>query len=101
MRAIKYELTVTRPRRDLMALEEVAARFDIHPDILRRFINAGLIEPAEVSGQTIMFEPRDIKRVRAIQRLRRDLGINLAGIAVIFNLLDRLSATQYGGGNGH
>ena len=38
MRAIKYELTVTRPHRDLMALEEVAARFDIHPEILRRFI---------------------------------------------------------------
>jgi len=39
--------------------------------------------------------------VRTIQRLRRDLGINLAGISVIFDLLDRLRLAQSEGQNGY
>jgi MerR family transcriptional regulator/heat shock protein HspR len=49
-----------------------------------------------------MFDPKAVKRIRVINRLRCDLGINLAGIAVILELLDRLSESPlHGGRYGH
>src|SRR5690349_10724056 len=96
-----YALTVVRNRRDLMHLEEVAAHFHIHPDLVRRFLDSGLVEPAEVAGNTVMLDAKNVQRIRAIQRLRCDLGINLAGIAVIFDLLDRLHSVRSGERNGY
>ena len=101
MRATKYEITVLKTRPDFMSLDEVAARFRIHPDLVRRFMDAGLIEPAEVIGETVMLDPGAVRRIRVIQSLRCDLGINLAGIAVILELLDRLGKVQRGGGDGY
>jgi len=101
MTTAKYELTLVRTRADLMRLEEVAAHFHIHPDLVRRFVDTGLIEPAEGTGDMVMLDAKNVRRVRIIQRLRHDLGINLAGIAVIFDLLDRLRSTRSGGRNGY
>jgi DNA-binding transcriptional MerR regulator len=101
MTTTKYELTVVRNRRDLMAIEEVASHFHIHPDLLRHFIDAGLLEPAEVTGNAVMLDLKNVKRVRTIQRLRCDLGVNLAGIGVIFDLLDRLRSARSGVRNGY
>jgi len=84
-----------------MALEDVAARFHIHPDLVRRFVETGLLDPAEVVGDTVLLDPKNVKRVRTIQRLRCDLGVNLAGIAVIFDLLDRIRSARSGGRNGY
>src|SRR6476646_1728898 len=101
MSTAKYELTLVRTRRDLMGLEEVAAYFHIHPDLVRRFVDTGLIEPAEVTGNIVKLDAKNVQRVRTIQRLRRDLGINPAGISVIFDLLDRLRLAQSEGQNGY
>jgi MerR family transcriptional regulator, heat shock protein HspR len=86
MRVTEYQLVVVHPHRDLMAIEDVAAHAGVHLEIVRRFVEFGLIEP--VDG--LMFDPSTVHRVRVIQRLRCDLGVNLAGIGVILELLDRL-----------
>lgn len=80
-----------------MLLEDAAARLGLHPDIVRRFVEFGLVEPAETTGEEIMLDPLALGRIRVIQRLRFDLGINLAGIGVILELLDRIEALQRGG----
>ena len=49
----------------------------------------GLLEPAEEAGTLVLFKISTIIHVRTIQRLRRDLGVNLAGIGVILELQDR------------
>jgi DNA-binding transcriptional MerR regulator len=85
MRATEYQLVVVRPRRDLMSIEDIAMNAGVHPEIVRRFVEFGLIEPVE----GMMFDPSTVHRVRVIQRLRCDLGVNLAGIGVILDLLDR------------
>jgi DNA-binding transcriptional MerR regulator len=90
----KYQLVVLQPRRDLLRLEDVAAHADVHPHIVRRLIDLGLIEPADTPSTEILFEPEAVLRIRVIQRLRCDLGINLQGIGVILELLDRLKATR-------
>jgi DNA-binding transcriptional MerR regulator len=101
MTTARLQLTVVKTRRDLMALEDVAATFGIHPDLVRRFVDAGLVEPAQTIGNNVMLDSKNVKRIRTIQRLRCDLGINLAGIAVIFDLLDRLHSARSGGRNGY
>lgn len=80
---------VLHPARELLGLEDVAYRANVHPDVLHRFIDLGLIQPADTSSG-VMFEPDTVHRIRVIQRLRCDLGINLQGIGVILELLDRL-----------
>jgi|SRR6266850_874567 len=101
MRTTKYEITVLKTRRDFMSLEDAAERFRIHPDLVRRFMDAGLIEAAQVIGDTVMLDPGAVHRIHVIQSLRCDLGINLAGIAVILELLDRLGKVQRGGAYGY
>jgi len=101
MKARKYEIAVVRARRNLMPLEDAARRLGLHPDIVQRFLEFGLLEPAEVTGAEIMLDPAALRRIGVIQRLRYDLGINLAGIGVILDLLDRIDALQRGGRRGY
>jgi DNA-binding transcriptional MerR regulator len=101
MKPKKYEIAVVRARRNLMPLEDAARRLGLHPDIVQRFLEFGLLEPAEVTGAKIMLDPVALRRIGVIQRLRYDLGINLAGIGVILDLLDRIDALQRGGRRGY
>jgi chaperone modulatory protein CbpM len=101
MRATKYQLIVLHPPRELLRLEEVASRAGLHPEIVRRFVDLGLIQPADAPSAGLMFDPEAVRRIRVIQHLRCDLGINLQGIAVILDLLERLNATQRGGDRGY
>ena len=66
----------------------------MHPALVERFVEFGLIEPVEWEGATLLFDASAVPRLRMIGRLRESLGINLAGIAVILDLLDRLCALQ-------
>ena len=101
MKARNYEITVVRTRSNLMPLEDAARRLGLHPDIVRRFLEFGLLEPAEIAGAKIMLDPVALRRIGVIQRLRCDLGINLAGIGVILELLDKIDALQRGGRHGY
>ena len=92
---------VLQPRRELLCLEDVASRVGVHPEIVRRFIDLGLLEPADVPSTGMMFDPEAVHRLRIIQHLRCDLGINLQGVGVILDLLDRLNAMHRGGDRGY
>ena len=90
MKATKYEILVLHSQRDLLPLKEAASRAGVHPDIVHRFIELGLIEPADKSTAEILLDAEAVHRISVIQRLRHDLGVNLAGAGVILELLDRL-----------
>jgi DNA-binding transcriptional MerR regulator len=77
-----------------MSLEAAAARAGLHPLLVERFVEFGLIEPAQRTGVELRFDAACLPRLVAISRLRRDLGVNLHGIAVIFDLLDRLACLR-------
>lgn len=67
----------------------VAAKLcGVHPQTLRAYERQGLISPARVNDKNRMFSEEDIERVRRIQRLTQDLGVNLAGVEIILRLLD-------------
>jgi MerR family transcriptional regulator/heat shock protein HspR len=53
-----------------------------------------LIEPSAREGGRLFFDAAALPRLRTIRRLRENLGINVAGVAVILDLLDRLEALE-------
>jgi DNA-binding transcriptional MerR regulator len=77
-----------------LTLEDLAACVGMPPARLEYFVEYGLLEPRARTGTQWFFDPACIARLRMIERLRRDLGANLAGIAVILDLLDRLTTLQ-------
>jgi DNA-binding transcriptional MerR regulator len=83
-------------RRDprLLTLEELAHAARLHPDLVESFVDFGLLEPVRRDGRRLLFDMDAVLRVRAIQRLRRDLGVNLSGVAVILDLTERLRRMQ-------
>ena len=72
----------------------VAAKMlSVHPQTLRRYEDMGLVKPARVSGKRF-YSPNDVERLQKISRLTDDLGVNLAGVEIILNLIDRLESIQ-------
>ncbi len=73
----------------------VAARMlDLHPQTLRYYERVGLIRPHRSKGNRRLYSPRDIERLRTINRLVDDLGVNLAGVEVIFNMRQKMEEMQ-------
>ena len=73
----------------------VAARMlDVHPQTLRHYERLGLVNPARTSGNIRLYSDEDIQRLRQIQRLIDELGVNLAGVEVIMNMTDRMERQQ-------
>ncbi|HET6644387.1 MAG TPA: MerR family transcriptional regulator [Fimbriimonadales bacterium] len=69
----------------------IAARLcGVHPQTLRTYERQGLIAPARQNEKNRLYSDEDVVRVRQITRLTQDLGVNLAGVEVILNLLDRM-----------
>lgn len=66
----------------------------VHPQTLRQYERLGLVVPARVGSKNRLYSEFDIERVRQIQRLTQELGVNLAGVDVILKLLDDLDAQR-------
>jgi DNA-binding transcriptional MerR regulator len=87
-------ITLRHIEPEQLTLESLAACAGVHPALITHFVEYGLLEPITRTGTQWLFDPACIARLRTIERLRRDLGANLPGIAVILNLLDRLTSLQ-------
>lgn len=92
--AIHYQIMLRGHQPQRLSLETLAARVEMHPALVEHFVHLGLIEPVEREGTELWFEAAAILRLRTIRRLRQSLGINLAGVAVILDLLDKYCALQ-------
>ncbi len=69
----------------------VAARLvNCHPQTLRLYERIGLVVPRRTESNQRAYSENDIERLRQIQRLTQDLGVNLAGVEVILDLLEKL-----------
>jgi len=60
----------------------------VHPQTLRQYERIGLVVPARVGAKNRLYSETDIRRVRRIQHLTQDMGVNLAGVELILRLLD-------------
>jgi len=73
----------------------VAARLlAVHPQTLRYYERAGLLNPSRSKGNIRLYSASDIEQARQIRRLIEDLGVNLAGVEVILDLTRRLREVE-------
>jgi MerR family transcriptional regulator/heat shock protein HspR len=68
----------------------VAEMYDIHPQTLRLYEREGLLKPSRSDGNTRLYTEEDLKRLEFILNLARDLGVNIAGIAIILQMRERM-----------
>ena len=62
----------------------------MHPQTLRIYESKGLIRPKRTAGNTRLYSEADLDRLRLIQRLTNELGLNLAGVEQVLRLEDEL-----------
>lgn len=65
----------------------------IHAQTLRMYDRLGLVKPRKV-GKNRFYSDRDIERLQQIQHFTQDIGINLAGVAYIFALMEQLQQME-------
>ena len=94
MRERSYEIVLCRNERDQITLEMLADTAEIHPALIEQLVSYGLLEPVEWAGQALYFNTTAVPRLQTILRLRRDIGVNLAGISMILDLLERFRALE-------
>ncbi len=66
----------------------------MHPQTLRIYEAKGLVRPQRTPGNTRLYSEADLERLRLIQRLTGQLGLNLAGVETVLRLEDELSKMQ-------
>jgi MerR family transcriptional regulator, heat shock protein HspR len=73
-------------------ISAVAEMYDIHPQTLRLYEREGLLKPSRTEGNTRLYTDEDLERLEFILNLARDLGVNIAGIAIILQMRERMEA---------
>jgi len=66
----------------------------MHPQTLRLYEAKGLVHPRRTPGGTRLYSERDLERLRLIQRLTTDLGLNHAGVEQVLRMQDELNRTR-------
>ena len=78
-----------------MFMISVAAQLaGMHPQTLRIYEERGLIKPARSPKQTRLYSQRDVERLKRIQELTTELGMNLAGVERVLALEELMEAMQ-------
>ena len=86
-----YELTEETP---VYVISVAAQLSGLHPQTLRQYDRLGLVSPDRTAGRGRRYSARDIELLRQVQALSQDEGINLAGIARILGLAQRVTELE-------
>src|SRR4051794_20040633 len=78
------------PRRGVYMISVAAELAGMHPQTLRIYESRGLIEPKRSPKNTRLYSQEDVDRLRRIQELTTELGMNLAGVEKVFELEEEL-----------
>jgi Predicted transcriptional regulators len=76
-----------RPRYMISVAAELVG---MHPQTLRIYEQKGLVRPKRTAGNTRLYSELDIDRLRLIQQLTTEIGLNLAGVEQVMRLQDEL-----------
>lgn len=77
-----------------MSLASLAARAGLHADMVKTFIAFGLLPPSKPLVDPPLYDEESLHRLKRIRRLRRDLQLSLAGVAVALDLVERIEQLQ-------
>ena len=80
--------------RGVFMISVAAELADMHPQTLRMYESRGLIEPKRSPKGTRLYSYADVERLRRIQEMTTELGMNLAGVERVFELEDKMARLQ-------
>jgi MerR family transcriptional regulator/heat shock protein HspR len=80
--------------RGVFMISVAAELAEMHPQTLRMYEQRGLIEPKRSPKGTRLYSLHDVERLRRIQEMTAELGLNLAGVERVLELEERLEASQ-------
>jgi len=81
---------MTESERPRYMISVAADLVGMHPQTLRIYEQKGLVRPKRTPGNTRLYSEADLERLRLVQRLTTDFGLNLAGVEVVLRLEDEL-----------
>jgi len=80
--------------RGVFMISVAAELADMHPQTLRMYEQRGLIEPKRSPKGTRLYSHEDVQRLRRIQQMTAELGLNLAGVELVLELEEQLERTR-------
>jgi MerR family transcriptional regulator/heat shock protein HspR len=80
-----------RPRYMISVAAELVG---MHPQTLRIYESKGLVNPQRTAGNTRLYSEADLERLRLINRLTQELGLNLAGVEHVIRLEEQIRRMQ-------
>lgn len=80
--------TNSPPQTDTLSLSELSVFCHAKADLVVALVEYGVVTPVEPADPDWHFAPRSIARTRKAARLMRDLGLNLAGVALVLDLIE-------------
>ena len=83
-------MATKRKSKGAYMISAVAEMYEIHPQTLRLYEREGLLKPSRTEGNTRLYTDEDLERLEFILNLARDLGVNIAGIAIILQMRERM-----------
>jgi MerR family transcriptional regulator, heat shock protein HspR len=83
-------MATKRKSKGAYMISSVAEMYDIHPQTLRLYEREGLLRPSRSEGNTRLYTDEDLERLEFILNLARDLGVNIAGIAIVLQMRERM-----------
>jgi MerR family transcriptional regulator, heat shock protein HspR len=83
-------MAAKRKSKGAYMISAVAEMYEIHPQTLRLYEREGLLKPSRTEGNTRLYTDEDLERLEFILNLARDLGVNIAGIAIVLQMRERM-----------
>ena len=83
-------MATKRKSKGAYMISSVAEMYAIHPQTLRLYEREGLLRPSRSDGNTRLYTDEDLERLEFILNLARDLGVNMAGIAIVLQMRERM-----------
>ena len=89
----RWPLAPLFPSPSVLTLGETARLAGLHPDLVERLVDLGLIDPL-VWEPRPLFSRQVVVRLRRIERLRRDFAASYTAMGLVMELLDRIEVLQ-------
>ena len=77
-----------------ITLHQLCRRCSVTAETVESLVEYGILEPVGERGRHWCFAAPSVRRVRVAQRLQHDLGVNLAGVALALDLLERVERLE-------
>ena len=88
--AVAFRRPDRDPERPVYVISVAASIVSVHPRTLRIYEEEGLVCPARTPTNIRLYSEQDVRRIMWIRHLTQNLGVNLAGVRILFELEERL-----------